>query len=274
MTSGNPEYRMVIFEALDDPKGVRDLFCKVLGMHPTDATQWLARLPGVWPRPLAEPETRQLLDGLYEFGVAAEAWRVDQFPDVLPPRTIHTAACLPEGFRIQGLHGEPTHWVPWDRFELICAGRIATEDEFRGAAPPNWTSTLTMGLQAITLRRPKLAPRTSRASRIPRDPVAEVIIIRRDPRIAFRIVENQMSYAYLGERLCASASENFPIFLADLCARADQAYLPESTRAILKLGEPGEYLFPSSQAIQEYAVNRLLWSWYRRDRDAQRGTSF
>ena len=50
------------------------------------------------------------------------------------------------------------------------------------------------------------------------------MIVRRDPRIAFRVVENQMNYAYLGKRLMSSAAENFPIFLADLCARADQAY--------------------------------------------------
>ena len=53
---------------------------------------------------------------------------------------------------------------------------------------------------------------------VPRDPVGEILIVRRDPRIAFRVVENQMNYAYLGDRLKSSAAENFPIFLADLCA--------------------------------------------------------
>ena len=59
----------------------------------------VARVPGVWPKPLSESETRTLLDGLYEYGVPAEAWRTDQFPELSPQRTIHTAACLPEGFR-------------------------------------------------------------------------------------------------------------------------------------------------------------------------------
>ena len=53
--------------------------------------------------------------------------------------------------------------------------------------------------------------------RLPRAPVGEILIVRRDPRIAFRVVENQMNYAYLGDRLKSSAAENFPIFLADLC---------------------------------------------------------
>ena len=28
-------------------------------------------------------------------------------------------------------------------------------------------------------------------------------------------------------------------------------------------------MFPSSQAILDYATHRLLWSWYRRDSEAQ-----
>ena len=78
-----------------------------------------------------------------------------------------------------------------------------------------------------------------------------------------------MNYAYLGDRLSQSAAENFPVFLADLCARADAAYITPSTRSLLEDREPGEYEFPSSQALLEYATHRLLWSWYRRDRDAQ-----
>src|SRR5271165_1044908 len=107
------------------------------------------------------------------------------------------------------------------------------------------------------------------AHRVPRDPVGEILIVRRDPRIAFRVVENQMSYAHLGDRLKSSAAENFPIFLADLCARADQAYLTPSTRALLERREQSEFMFPSSQAILDYATHRLLWSWYRRDSEAQ-----
>ena len=61
---------------------------------------------------------RKLLDGLYEYKVAAEAWRADQLPDLSPPRTVHRAACLDQGLRIEGLRGEPTHWAPWDKVEL------------------------------------------------------------------------------------------------------------------------------------------------------------
>jgi hypothetical protein len=266
-----PVYRLVIFEPIAEPAELRDLVCRVTGMHPTDAVQWLARAPGTWPQPLDETTVRGLLDGFYEAGVAAEAWRTDLFPDLSPPRTIHRAACMKEGFRIEGLRGEPTHWVPWDRIELVCAGRISTEDQFRNVQPPRWPSTVVSGIRALALMKPNPTSRKGRASRIPRDPVGEAVIVRRDPRIAFRVVENHMNYAYLGNRLSHSAADNFPVFVADLCARADAAYITDSTRSLLENREPGEHEFPSSLALLEYATHRLLWSWYRRDRDAQSG---
>ena len=42
----------------------------------------------------------------------------------------------------------------------------------------------------------------------------------------------------------------------------------QGQRAMLEGKDPSESLFPSSQAILDYATHRLLWSWYRRDRDA------
>src|SRR5262249_56432025 len=114
------------------------------------------------------------------------------------------------------------------------------------------------------LQTPPPRGRRPRAPRIPRDPVGEVLIVRREPRLAFRVVENQMNYAYLGQRLRQSAGENFPIFVADLCARADAAYITPSTRSLLEHRYPVEYEFPSSQALLDYATHRLLCSWYRR----------
>ncbi len=128
---------------------------------------------------------------------------------------------MAEGFRVEGLRAEPTHWVPWERIELICAGRIGVEDEFRYVQSPRWPSMVVAGFRALALMKPQPTSRLARASRIPRDPMGEVIVVRRDPRVAFRAVENQMNYAYLGKRRSHSAAENFPIFVADLCARAE-----------------------------------------------------
>jgi hypothetical protein len=273
MSTTTARYRLVIFEAIAEPQPARDLFCRVTGMHPTDAMQWIARAPGTWPKPLEEREVRQVLDGLYELGIAAEAWRSDLFPELSPARTVHRAACLDDGFRAEGLRGEPTHWVPWDRVELICAGRIAKEDEYRNVYAPRWPSAVVAGFRALVLMKPQPAGRRARATRIPHDPVGEVIIVRREPRLAFRVVENQMNYAYLGRRLSQSAAENFPVFVADLCARADAAYITPTTRSLLEGRDAAEHEFPSSQALLEYATHRLLWSWYRRDREARAGES-
>lgn len=270
MDKATNDYRLVVFETPEDPQGVRDLLCGVTGIHPTDAMLWVARAPGVWPRPLAEGEVRELLDGLFELGVPAEAWRADLLPSLSPPRTIHDAACLPEGLRIKGLRGEPIHWVPWETIELISAGLIIQDDEYRDVAPPGWVNAVSGGLNALIGRAPASA-RRQRAMRIPRDPAAEAILVRRDPRVALRIVATQMNYASLGDRLRPSAAENFPILLTDLCARAEQAYVTPPTLAMLNGGDSSEAHFPSSQALLDYSTHRLLWSWYRRDRDRDAG---
>ena len=266
-----PRYRLVVFDDVDDPTAVRDLFCRVTGLHPTEAMFWVAKTPGSWPHQLPESQTRALLDGLYDLGVAAEAWLVDTFPELSPARTIHDASCIREGFRVRGLRGEPTHWVPWNKIELVCAGRVEAEDEFRSVSPMKWPSAIATGFRALTFRKPRPAPRTARAVRLTRDPVGEVIIVRAEPRIAFRVVENQMNYAYLGDRLSPSASVNFPIFVADLCACADTALITSSTRALLQQTDPAEFTFPTPQSLLDYATLRLLWGWYQRDREKHLG---
>lgn len=271
MSKTEPRYRLVIFDVVEDPAQVREMVCGATGMHPTDAVQWLARAPGIWPRDLDSETVRKLLDGLYEHRIAAEAWRSDQFPEFGAPRTFHRGACLDQGLRIEGIRGEPTHWVPWDRIEMICAGKIVLNDDYRESRGPRWPSTLVAGIRAIALKGPRPIDRRIRGQRVIRDPVGEILILRREPRIVFRVVENQMNYSYLGPQLRNSAVENFPIFLADVCARAETAHLTASTRALLEHQDPREYEFPSSQALFDYAAHRLLWSWYRRDGEAQGG---
>ncbi len=266
MAKAEAKYRLVVFDELEDSRKVRDLFAEVTGAHPTDAMQWVARVPGVWPKILDEGDTRRLLDGLYQLEVAAEAWRVDAFPDLSRPQTIHSAACLEGGLRVSGLRGEPTHWVPWDKVELVAAGKIEARDQVREVTPPGWVSALSTGFRAAIGRGPRM-PRKARAMRSPRDPLGEVIIVRREPRLALRVVENQMNYGYLGDRLRPSAAENFPLLLADVRRLASAAYVTPPTDALLAGGDPDDYEFDSSKELLDDATLCLLWNWYRRDRD-------
>lgn len=265
-------YRLVLFTSPDDPTAVRDLLCKVTGIHPTDAMRWVARSPGIWPRPLSAEEARALLDGLYQLEVPAEAHRADLLPKLAPPRTIHRCACLPDGFRADGLRGEPTHYVPWDKIELVAAGKVEVDDEYKDVVPPTWVTAVSTGLNAL-LRRPQMIARKRRAFQVPRDPVGEAIVVRRDPLVAFRIVANKMNYAYLADRIWPSASENFPILVEDLRTNASDAFVTHTTDALLDGGPPEEYMFETSNDLLDYATHRLLWNWYRRDRDREGGSS-
>ena len=269
MAEPEPVYRLVVFDELDEPQAVRDLFVSVTGAHPTDAMQWVARVPGVWPRPLDEATTRKLLDGLFELEIAAEAWRLDKFPDLGTPRTIHDASCEEGGFRVRGLRREPTHWVPWDKFEILSAGLIDTEDEFRDISPPTWLASINSGARLMLGRNP-LRPRRARAMRIARDPMPELLLVRKDPRVTFRVIAGQMNYSYLGDRLKSSSSENFPLLLADICKNATSAYQTYPTRALLAGEASEDDVFPDSQSLVDYTLHRLLWSWYRRDSGAKK----
>ena len=179
-------------------------------MHPTDVVQWLARARASGPSRWTSRWFASCSTGSTNSGWRPRPGRADQFPDLSPPRTVHRAACLDEGLRIEGLRGEPTHWVPWDRVEMICAGKVTAEDEFRDVHKHALAVRGCFGHPGSGLAKPVRWSRMARAIAIPRDPVGEILIVRRDPRIAFRVVENQMNYAYLGKRLHELGGRELP----------------------------------------------------------------
>ena len=264
--SSDTSYRLVVFDAVEDLDPVRDLICRATGLHATDANRWLARMPGIMDRPISQAEAKILLDGLYDLGIAAEARAVDALPDLSPVRTAHTVACLPEGFRVNGLRGEPIHWVPWDKVEIIDAGLIEQTDEERAVVPPTWVVGIRNGLNAV-LRSPQIIARRERTLKFNREPVGEVILIRSDPNLAFRLPANALNYRYLGARLQPSSGENFPLLLADLGKFGHEPAVTRSTRQCIEGGPESAPVYHSSQALLDHATLALLWNWYRRDRD-------
>ena len=273
MADSAPRYRLVIFDAIDDPQELRELICRATGMHPTDAVQWLARAPGVWPQPLDEADGAQAARravrvrgrrrGLADRPVPGPEPRRGRPPRRLPGR----------GIPDRGPAGRA------DALGALGPGRddLRGQDRRRGrisatSQSPRWPSAVVAGIRAIALQKPRPSIATCRASRVPRDPVGEVLIVRRDPRIAFRVVENQMNYAYLGERLHELGRRELP-GLPRRPLRPGRPGLPDPVDPRPARGQaiPANHEFPSSQALLDYATHRLLWSWYRRDRDADPG---
>ncbi len=262
-------YRLIIFDLPDDVQPLREVFRSVLGLHPTEAMQWIRRAPGILPYPLPEGEVRELLDALYEQRVPAEARRIDSVPKLFPARSVHKADCLEQGLRIGGLYGEPAHWIPWEHLELVHVGRIMPEeDQPTAAIRGKGDGAVAAALNAMVLRKPG-SPRLRRPSRTPKEPTTELHLVRNEPLIAFRVVTDQMNYSYLEDRLAQSTVENFPIFLGDIVKRARNAYITPSAQLVLK--EPNDQepdLFPTSRTMLDNSTLQLLRAWYRRDRDA------
>src|SRR5947199_360147 len=96
-------------------------------------------------------------------------------------------------------------------------------------------------------------PRPGGPTSSPRSPPrGQAIIVPRGPPPALRVGGNQMNYAYLGDRLSTAAAENFPVFLADLCARAEGADVTPPTRSLLDRRPSHEHEFPTSKALLDY----------------------
>jgi len=169
MAKSVPLYRLVVFEEVDDPQGNPRPVLQGgrASTRPTPCSGWRG-CRGSGPRPLSETETRSLLDGLYEYGVPAEAWRNRPVPRDLPAADDpHGRLPARRAFRVQGLRGEPTHWVPWDRIDWSAAGRSRPRTS-SGASAARPGPGPVGGPAAITLRGPKPPRRTQRPARAAR----------------------------------------------------------------------------------------------------------
>ncbi len=280
MVEPEPQYRLVIFDAIDDLPRVRTVFTRVTGVHRTDATQWLSKAPGVWPQTIPVEQVKPLLDGLYELAIAAEAWRLDAFPKLNPARHVNGIACQDDGFQITGLHGEPSQWIPWDKVILIDAGLVEPSEEFRSARPPGWVDAVSTGLNALIGRAPRAARGhpTRSGGRIDPSLVGSAILIRQDPLVAYRLIENLMHYRSLGRFRQPSAAENFPILLEQLYLGTNDAHITPGTHALVAYSPnqaepdrdpeslPDVPVYRDTHALLEHATIQLLWSWYCRDR--------
>ena len=212
MSTTTPQYRLVIFDTIDEPHGAARPVCRVTGMHPTDAVQWLARARG--PGPAAGGGR----------GSQAAGWPVEAGDRGrgLADRPVSGAEPAADG---------PSRRVPRRRVpDRGPAGRadalgalgpdradLRRPDRGRGRVPQCLRPAMALDGR---LRNPRPGPDEAAAGQPPRpgDPDSPRSGRRgdrssaREPRIAFRVVENQMNYAYLGRPPEPVGRRQFPVF--------------------------------------------------------------
>jgi hypothetical protein len=157
--------------------------------------------------------------------------------------------------------------VPWDQVEVVDGGRVEQPDEERAVVRGPWVRAVSDGLNAMLNRPGKLA-RRERTLRFAREAVPELLVVRREPRLAFRLPADSQNYAYLGQARKESARENWPLLMADVRRHAGGAMTPGAI-ALAEGDGGGAPSYPTSEALLEHATLELLRRWYRRDRDRE-----
>jgi len=240
----------------------RQLLGAVLGEHldmeRADTLRLAAHMPGVLPRSLTSDQAGRLVEALTHVGIDAEAWPVDRIPDLSEPRTVHKVICRADGLESFGLHGEPSHWLPWEQVELLSLGVLPRAAKELSLAAPVWVTAAAAVVRPLLLGGPR-----SRAHRVKRrEPVApELWIIRARPVLALRVQRDRMSYEYLGERLQPSTRANFRLLLADLVAAVPHATVTPAAQSFIAGDRPGHFHFASAQHLMEYTTWQLLLRW-------------
>ncbi len=215
MANTNPMYRLVVFEEIDDPRGPRPL---LQGDRHSPHRRHAVGDAGTRHLAPAADRGGGALCSMASTSSACRPRRDESTssPTSPPRRSTPPPACRRDSGSRASRRSDPLGPLGPDRPDQRPSASTPRTSSARQA--PAWSAALAVGLRAITFRVGRPPDRSQRAGRVLRDPTGEAIIIRRDPLIAFRIVENQMNYAYLGERLGPKAAENFPVLLADLCA--------------------------------------------------------
>lgn len=240
------DWRVVIFASPDDTYALRDTIVETLGMHPTDAMIRANSAPAILPDLFTAGQAELLASAIDKQGLQAEAIPQSEIPDFGHPEPVHHAKCLDAGLEILEMHGEEETMIPWPQVELVSVGNVPQE----------------IARHMLVETEPIPVTSARRTSRLPlevqRRSGPELLVVRREPRLAFRMDHERMSYEYLGLRKTDSAARNFRLFVEDLVARASEAYLPPATRAFLKREQPIEYQFDSPEELRRYTVFHLL----------------
>ncbi len=236
--------RLVIYNVPDDPFALRNILVERLGIHPAEAQRLARSAPGMLPEPLDAEVAAGIVQSVKALGVAAAALPDENIPKLDHSELVHHARCLATGLEIVGLRGESECVIPWNDLRLISVGQAPVEGAMHFHAEP--TAVVTA------------APHPHHPTTVARQTAIEAWFVRDNPWTAFRMDHSLMNYEYLGERKTGSAASNFRLFLEDVVARAQHAYLTPATRACLEHGLLRHYEFDSREELRHYTVLHLL----------------
>lgn len=239
------DYRVVVYAAPDDPDALKQLLVEQLGMTGIDAQIQIHALPGILLPLLERGLAERLVGRIEELGLAAGVIHRDHVPHLEHPRPLHHARCTESGVDIIDLHGKAQEHIAWADVELISMGFVPMEKSryFSGAS-------LGAAMTAPHYEQ-SMKEFQSRGG-------TELWLVRRDPEVAYRLNHQEMNYEYLAERMTDSATGNFRLFLEDLVAHANDAYVTPATRAFLGHGSLRQYAFDSQVELQHSTLFHLM----------------
>lgn len=241
----SPLYRVVVFGAPDDPRELSQVLELTLGMHATDALVHARMAPGVSSLALPREQAERVVAGISAVGLGAEVIADADVPVLTRATVVHHASCLETGLEIIELHGRESALIAWDDVDLLSVGQIPKESS---------RHYQTSEMMTVTSGR-RTGPS---AFETPLTPGPEAWIICTRPFRPYRIDHKRMNYEYLGDRKTDSATNNFRLFIDDIIAHAQRAYLTPATRAYIERGSVADYSFDTAEELQRTTLLHLL----------------
>lgn len=243
--SPTDNYRVVVFGEPEDLTIVQESLSENAGLHRDDAMTSARLAPGVLPGHFAADVAQAVAAQIVRGGINALALPEADIPKLDHAEVIHHACCEDDGLMIFDLHGGLERGVPWRDLSLLSVGSVPMKAGHRLSAE-----------SAVVLHAAP-NPHVSIVEPLQQSAIVLWLVCDR-PWKPYRLVHNQMNYAYLGGRKPASATQNFAMFAEDLSRHAPQAYLTPATRAYLHHGLRRHYEFHSADELRSYTILHLL----------------
>jgi len=239
------DFRVVVFATADDPHQFRDLLVQQLSMHPTDAMILVHSTPGILPEHLDGEQAEQLVAAIEEMGIAAEVISTADIPDFTRAPQVHNVHLADDGLSILGPSGEQSALIRWNDVEMISVGQIPGELTRHYFFDNDVTFTAS--------RRRYIAP-----DEVAGTATMVLWLLCDKCRQGYRIEKTHMNFSELGARMTPSASANFHLFVQEIAARSDSAYLTPATHTFLGHGTLRHVQFSSEQELERYTAFHLI----------------